>query len=76
MALGWVDPKVWVCFESPLPLHNPYGLTILVAIIIVVVVMNFWAVPIWLMGNDLPGTWPLTEVPRGPDVCSVQGPQV
>lgn len=53
MALGWVGPKVWVCFESHLPLHNPHGLTIVVAIIIVVV-MNFWAVPIWLMGNDLP----------------------
>lgn len=53
MALGWVGPKVWVCFESRLPLHNPHGLTIVVAIIIVVV-MNFWAVPIWLMGNDLP----------------------
>lgn len=49
LALGWLDHKVWVCFENPLALHNPYGLTIIVAVIIVVVIMNFWAALIWLM---------------------------
>lgn len=53
LALGWWDHKVCACFQNPLALHNLYGLTIIVAIIIVIIT-NFWAVLIWLLCDDLP----------------------
>lgn len=53
LALRWLDHKVWVCLENPLALHSLYRLTIMVAIV-VVIIMNFWAVLFWLVCNDLP----------------------